>query len=190
MRYYKLLYNFENDKGAICVKHKELYGVSKYDLEEGHYCNNWDERITLYYDPNKGERTTDFLASTFGGLVISSKFKAILENLKVGGIQYIPINIQADTDGKKLEGYYIANILNLVDALDLEHSEYKEFSAAGGKVKMLSVMVFALKRNQIENIHVLRLKNQNMPMFISEKVKLAIESNNLTGFSFHEVEVV
>ncbi len=42
----------------------------------------------------------------------------------------------------------------------------------------------------IENYNLFRLKNDAIPIFVSEKFKNIVEENSLIGFQFLEVKVV
>ena len=189
MKYYKLLYDHKNDIDFIGCLSEELYGVDQYDVEQGKCISNWDERITLIYNPNEGNRSTDYLANDLGWLVVSSEFKKILEESDITGIQYLPINVKNKLDNKELEGYFVANICNLVDALDFENSKYDLFDINENE-KMLAVEKYALKKDKVKDVNIFKISEDNIPNFVSEKLKKLIEANNLTGFDFLEVKAV
>ncbi|WP_423237339.1 imm11 family protein [Clostridium tetanomorphum] len=54
----------------------------------------------------------------------------------------------------------------------------------------MSVEKYALKKERIQNHHIFKLKGDTIPVFVSERVKDIIVSNNLLGFAFLEVKVV
>lgn len=189
MKYYKLLYDHKNDIDFIGCLSDELYGVDQYDVEQGESISHWDERITLVYNPNEGNRATDYLANDLGWLVVSSKLKKILEEADITGIQYLPINVKNKLDNQELEGYLVANICNIVDALDFENSKYDLFDIDENE-KMLAVEKYVLKKDRVKDVNIFKIGEDNIPNFVSEKFKKIIEANNLTGFDFLEVKVV
>ena len=83
--------------------------------------------------------------------------------------------------------YKIANLLDVVDALDLEHSQYDLFELDNEKI--ISVEKYALKEEMVFGHDIFRLKDDTIPIFISERIRDIIENNSLTGFAFIEVEV-
>lgn len=188
MKYYKLLYDHENDVDFIGCLSEELYGVDQYDVEQGKCISHWDERITLSYNPNEGKISTDYLANDLGWLLVSYKFKKLLEDSQISGIQYLPINVKNKIDNKELKGYFVANIYNFIDALDFENSKYDLFDIDENE-KMLAVEKYALKRDKVKDFDIFKITEDNIPNFVSEKLKKLIESNNLTGFKFLEVKV-
>ena len=58
--------------------------------------------------------------------IYSSKLKGTLEKAGVIGIQYLPIRI-LNPDGNAVGNFYIANILNLVAAFNLDNSIFNRF---------------------------------------------------------------
>lgn len=186
MRFYKLLMDGSDDRDVVayCTDTK---GFEQYELSEGKYIHNWDREITFYFDPKEGERLTDYLANNLGWFIVSERFKAILEEID-DGIQYLPINLVSKGENKILKGFSIANILNVVDALDLENSDYIVFELDGESI--YSVRKYALRKETIQSKHIIKLKGDEIPIFISEELKELIERNNITGCDFLEVKVV
>lgn len=189
MKYYRLLYDYENDIDFIGCLSQELYGVDQYDVEQGKYISYWDERITLAYDPNEGDKATDYLDNDLDWLIVSSKFKKILEEADITTIQYLKIKIKNKLDNNPLNGYFVGNICNIVEALDFENSKYDFFDIDENE-KMLAVERYVLKRSKVEDMNIFKISEDNMANFVSEKVKKLIEDNNLTGFRFLEVKVL
>lgn len=56
--------------------------------------------------------------------------------------------------------------------------------------KIVFVEKYALKSSEIVNKHIFRLKNDTIPIFVSETLKKIIEDNKFTGFEFLEVDVI
>ena len=72
--------------------------------------------------------------------------------------------------------------------LDLNNSKYDVFELDGEKI--VFVEKYALKSSEIVNKHIFRLKNDTIPIFVSETLKKIIEDNKFTGFEFLEVDVI
>ena len=78
--------------------------------------------------------------------------------------------------------------MTVIDALDLDNSKYDVFELDDEKI--ISVEKYALKSSEIVNRHIFRLKDDTIPIFISETLKKVIEDNDFTGFEFLEVDVI
>ena len=87
-----------------------------------------------------------------------------------------------------MDSYFVANIVTVIDALDLDNSKYDVFELDDEKI--ISVEKYALKSSQIVNRHIFRLKDKTIPIFVSETLKKVIEDNKFTGFEFLEVDVI
>ncbi len=189
MKYYKVMYDYENDKNAICCKSDNLFGISRYDLEKGKLLDAWDERIVFNYNVKEGHIPTDYLGNNLGWLIVSATFKNMLESTGIQGVQYFPIRIVNESTGIELHDYFVANVHTLVDALDLKHSKYDEFELDDGE-KVMSIEFHALKKETIKGNHIFRLKGDNIPLFVSEVVKDSVKRHGITGFDFLEVKTV
>lgn len=188
MKYFKLLIDFENNNNDIVCTSSEIFDIEQYEVMEGKYVEKWNEKNTLYFEPTKGARPTDYLSNDLGWFVISDKFKCILEELRISGVQYLPIRIRNTTNNEVLEGFSVCNIFNLVDALDLANSDYTEFELDENE-KIISVKKYALKSSELNGVHIFRLAGDPFGIFVSEIVKKALIDNRITGCDFLEVRV-
>lgn len=188
MKYYKLTYNFENDNNFIgCTVSKEL-NLNQYVVCEGKRVNEWDDGITFDFNPEEGSKKSDYLANSYGLLIFSDKFRNKMSYLVNENIQYLDINIRNIKNNTKLKGYKVANVIITLDALDLEHSKYDLFELEDKKI--LSVEKYALKKDEVKNCNIFKLKGDTIPTFVSEQFKSMVEENDLTGFQFLEVSIV
>jgi hypothetical protein len=108
--------------------------------------------------------------------------------MKNNKVQYLPIRARSKDESEVLD-LYLVNICNIVDALDLENSKYSVHEIDENE-KMISVQKYAIKGSMIKDIDIFRLKDHNMSIFISEKLKKAMEKNGITGCDYLEVKVV
>lgn len=86
--------------------------------------------------------------------------------------------------------------MDVIDALDLEHSDYfeiqldeygYEYEEEDEEKIRLIVAKYALKKDIIKGHHIFKVKKDNIRIFVSEEIKNEIEKNNLVGFCFWEV---
>lgn len=187
MQYYKLMLDDSCEDDIMCHC-EETYGIEQYELKKGKFFNSWDQRITFYYDPNEGERQTDYLANNLGWFIVSSKLKGVLDGLEKDNIQYFPVRIINKCTNEPLEGYFVANIINVVDALCLDHSKYSVFELDGEKI--YSVQKYALTKENVAGKHIFKLKCDEIPVFVSEEFREEVEKIGIIGCDFQEVKVV
>ncbi|KAJ49094.1 hypothetical protein BD780_000955 [Clostridium tetanomorphum] len=188
MKYYLLSYDYENDDDYIIVTANEVAEKYNYDMFKGEHLESWDNDIKFYYTKDDGNMLTDYLATDNRWLVVSQKFRNVIDKIECNSIQYLDIKIINKQTNDTNDTYKVANVINVLEALDLENSKYDIFEL--GDEKIISVEKYALKKERIQNHHIFKLKGDTIPVFVSERVKDIIVSNNLLGFAFLEVKVV
>jgi len=67
---------------------------------------------------------------------ISSRFATILNELEKARVQFLPLNINGVGDST-LPGYKVANVINVVDAINYEKSTYSIFELDDEKFMIL-----------------------------------------------------
>ena len=188
MRYFKLAYDFENDDNYVIVTSNNNFEDYDNKIVKGEFVNDWNKEIKFEYNIEDGKIFTDYLASDNGWVIVSKKFRDIMKEITKECIQYLDINIVNSMTGEEDKSYKVANIIKLVDALDLENSTYDFFELDDEKI--LSVEKYALKKEEISNYDIFKLEGETIPIFVSERFKKIVEENSLVGFKFLEVKVV
>ncbi|WBW96093.1 imm11 family protein [Oceanirhabdus sp. W0125-5] len=193
MKYYKIIDSDEyiNPDDIICYTDEEFenkFKIKHYDLNEGRLLQDYSEKIIFYYDRHNGNIPTDYISNDLGWLIISLKFKKILESIGVYNVQYIPIEIREKTTNDILIGYNIVNIIGLVDGLNLNESVYKVLKVRNKEY--ISVTKPALDINKLKGLHLARVKDCVFVTFVSEALIKELLNNNITGCDFLEVKVV
>lgn len=186
MKYYKLMYDYQNDNDVINCTVENLNNFNRYDVEKGLSISNWDIGIRMSFESGDGIRFSDYVANNMGWFVVTQRFKEILEKVQNFGLQIIPIDVINRLDSNLHATFYLVNICSLLDGLDLEHSKYSVFST--GKEKLTSVKVYSLKKDAISGHHIFRVKESTLAIFVSEILKEELEKNKITGCDFLEVK--
>lgn len=129
---------------------------------------------------------TDWICEVHGWLVVSQRFVDAVKNLKNGNIQYLPVKIDAVQSQMQGEKYYVANVIKVIDAVDYENSDYFETPL------FRQVARYSLREESIMKNHIFIAKEDivSRRVFVSEKLKKAIEDAKLLGFHFTPVKVV
>ncbi len=187
MKYYKLSFDMKMNGNIIC-HYENDFEINQNSLVTGKIFEFWDDRFEFYYIKDEGNIWTDYLFNDKGWFLISSKFKRILETINTD-IQYFSVNIKEKDDEKKTKEYYVANIIKVVDALCLHKSKYFE-TYIDGIGSIYTVSKYGIYSNKTEDADMFKLANrQEIPIFISEKLKCILELENITGVSFVEINV-
>lgn len=188
MKYYKLLMDASGENDIVC-HYRDSFDIQEYELCEGKNFNNWNENFEFYFDSAEGNVATDYLANDMTWFVVSQKLKDALDELNTK-VQYFKVKIKEETGNQLIEDYYVANIINLVDSLCLDESDYFETNIDGiGTI--YSISKFAIYENKVQENDVFKLPNrQEIPIFVSERFKKIVEQRNITGMEFLEVKTV
>lgn len=186
MNYYKLRYDMDKyEKNGIMVHHNDLQGLDIHMVRNGSFIELWDENFSFDFDLSEGDKVTDYICNNLSWFIVSDKFKRAIEYMSITGIQYLPVNIINKNNGERLEDYYVANICNLVDCINMEKSEYID---CGNNIKLF--ISFVIEEDKIEEKDIFRIKGSNTSIIVSDKIKDIIKVNKLKGFDFEKVEVI
>lgn len=101
----------------------------------------------------------------------------ILNKLGIDNIQYIPVDIQAPDDTLE-EGYSIANIIGLIDAVDIDNSTLGEKI---GNIRQ-TLYSFTINEEKTNGLHIFRVLHAPSLIIIDQWLKEQLLA--------HEVEEV
>lgn len=160
MKYYKIIDSdeYKNPNDIICYAencYESKYNIKHYDVNQGLFLKDYNDGITFYYDEKNGSKVTDYISNNLGWIIISPRFKTILEVVGVNNVQYIPIEIRGQSTNDVIMGYSIVNIINLVDGLSLESSVYKVRKVRSQEY--ISVIKPALDSIKLRGLHLVRV---------------------------------
>ncbi len=179
--YYKLW--FAETEGAICTE-ADLKGVSKYFIYDPEPVKEWPEGVTFYAE---GELFEDYLFPTVvDWVLISERVKRALEELgATEGVQFLPIRVIRKETGEEVPGYYVLHVWRHIAALDEEHTKFIE--PRHEEYPELDIAVVALRREALRGVDIFRLKESNVSIYVSRRVKRRLEEMGATGFKWIRV---
>lgn len=185
MKYFKLILDDSNDNDVV-VHCEDTHGFEQYELKEGNFLENWNDNITFYFNLYDGNRFTDYLANNLGWFIVSKKFKDLIKKIEED-VQFLPVNIVDFESKYQIENdeYFVANVLGIVDALNLENSDYSVMDLDGEKI--YSVRKYAVSEDKINNKNLFKLKGDEIPLFVSETFKRLVKESNIIGCEFLEI---
>lgn len=188
MKYYDLIYDDEHNKNAILLEiNEESLGFNRYDTEMGIPFKKWNENIEINYSREKNSYITDYIDNDLAWLLITERFKTVLEKYDLGNVQFLPVTAVSKDGSEEIRGYLL-NICNIPDALNRKESKYSVHKV--GKEKWLSIQRYVLTESQIGPYDIFRIKDDYFTVFVSERIKKAIKDNKITGCDFVEIKVV
>lgn len=175
--YYKLW--FAETGGAICEE-ADLKGISRYFIYRPEPVEEWPEGVTFYAE---GSPLEDYLFPTVvDWVLISERVKQVLEGLEVEGVQFLPIRVVRKETGEEVPGYYVLHVWRHIPALDEEHTKFIELR--DGKYPERIIAVVALRWEAIKDVDIFRLKEQDVSIYVSRRVKKRLEEIGATGFKW------
>ena len=188
MRYYKLVYDFDNDDDYVILKSNSEMDIYDDDISNGKCISYWNIDTKFEYNEVEGKILSDYLAADNGWIVVSDRFCRIMSELFEGAVQYLDVVVANKTTNEEYNTFKVLNVINHLNALDLDNSKYDVFEYGDNKV--LSVEKYVLKKSILKNLHIFKLSDETIPVFVSESVKKLIENSFLTGFQFVEVKTI
>ena len=197
MKIFKLCYDYAEDPNIknlpikVVIDESSL-GFDRYDADRGKVFTEWNDKIVATYEYEEGRPITDYVSNVLGWFMVTERFKDLLIDLNIEGLQFHPITLKCSNMDREDIVVYLANILTLVDeaAIDLERSKYSIWELEEYGIRMLSVKRYCLKSSFIQGHDIFRPSHSVSAIFSSERLKKAVEENGITGCNFREIEVV
>lgn len=173
---------FSEVKSALIAQDYDFRGFNDDVLSEGHYVQNWpiDVQITV-----SGKKPPDNLFCPLKPWhLVSKKVKNIFEKHDIKGVQFLRPKI-VQQSGIEIQGYYILNVIEMVDGLDYEHTTWMTDQKWEVEYPQLNIVKIALKQSSVTNKDIFRILPSKVEVIISERLKTALEGENAgMGFKF------
>lgn len=188
MKYYKLLYDYENDDFYINCDEPCIGDLDEYCVKKGIPLEKW-QNVSFKYDSREGNVLSDYAANSLTWLVISKKcYQSIQKIIADNGVQFLPVQLIDRSEIQRPINYYVSNVVDMVeDAIDMEKSKYTMFGSGDNKV--VSFLKYVLRKEVIKGHHIFKLKEAPFSVFVSEQIRASIIQNGMTGFDFLEIAV-
>lgn len=164
-------------------KYQLLEGISRLD--------GWHPEMTAQFSAHRPEGMilNDYVNTSFGWLLISGRFKTLLEDdtLHLEHVEYLPLKINNHKGRLASDDYWIVNFLAPVEGVDRERSVYQADAASADRISIFDAL--ALR----EEVHeagppVFRLKEQPRLILVREDLVRRVEELGLTGMEFIDTE--
>jgi hypothetical protein len=191
-RWYHPLECMNTVSNPLVVSLANLNGMDEWDLQTGRFFERWDESSWFRSgSPENDGDPDDVLQDHIGSLPIySSRLQTALRAAGITGLQYLPVQVFR-SDGKLIKGFAIANILDVIPALDLSRSEYPVYGDnwPDRKGEIRAIKRAVVRRDALEGYDIVRLKEYPLYICVSQRFKDTFEAGGFTGYAFKELEV-
>lgn len=131
----------------------------------------------------KGITLPDFVSNTVQLAIVSRKLKQTLDEHAAANIEYLPISIANHKGRVSGNDYYIANLLDHHDCIDMERSEVEQL---GMEPEFLSGL-FRLHITEDRVPHeakLFRLKSMPSAILIRDDLRATVDVAGLTGVKY------
>ena len=158
-----------------------------------------DHMPTMLYPTKKVTKFPDYFTSAGPGLVVSEKFKSVVESLEPDRHQFFPIKIMSKSKKEHLADMFIMIICNRVDTVHAEKTNYyfaKNIFWARrstnrddpNRMKWKGKDRLVLDSDKIGGHHLWIDKHLFDSPFMSNELKAALEAADMHHVTFDEVE--
>ncbi len=120
---------------------------------------------------------------TIGIPLISSNFKSIFYDLVDLEIELIPAII-IDKNGNKNEKFFALNILQVIKCLDKEKSIFDYEVDEEDGFESYTIQKYFIESNALSSSSIVRMKEHDSFIIVTEKFKQRCENANLKGIGF------
>ncbi|TVZ37554.1 hypothetical protein P886_1895 [Alteromonadaceae bacterium 2753L.S.0a.02] len=132
-------------------------------------------------------RLPDYAVSDLGCPVVSEKFKNLLEGLGIKNIQYFPASLAENTGAAPKPGFYAANIIGLVDIINLDESE-ADVMERRGKISVFSIDELVLNEVPPSAGEIFRARYFSRLLLAGDKLVDCVASQGIAGVRFVTAE--
>ncbi len=107
--------------------------------------------------------------------VFSSRSIEVLNDLMADSVEILPLRCRKGD-------YYAINVLNVLDCIDYESSEFKKFENSG---RIMRFIKYSFKPNYVNGKHIFKIVDEPVRRpFVSDEFRNRVLDNELVGFKF------
>jgi hypothetical protein len=173
---------FSEVKGALIAQDYDFHGFNDEVLSEGQYVQNWPLGIQITVS---GKKPLDNLFCPLKPWhLVSQMVKNVCEKHDIVGVQFLQLKI-VHQSGVEIPGYYILNVVEIVNGLDFEHTTWMTDQKWDVEYPQLNIFKIALKKSLVTNKDIFRILPSKVEVIVSKRLKTILEEENADmGFKF------
>ncbi|KFE70576.1 Imm43 family immunity protein [Hyalangium minutum] len=129
----------------------------------------------------------DFVFNFDDALYVSSKVRAILEQLETPELEFLPVSIKDHKGAVAAKDYFILNPVGTQDIIDMKKSDVVMDSLIEGEISRIKKLVLQPKAVD-KGAHLFRATNMPDLIVIDDKVRTAFEKQGVTNYQLFKAE--
>lgn len=171
---------------------EDLGGFDENEFARGSKTNGW-KGGWIKSNSRKTDGTPDDVLQNHLGLpIFSPRLRQALDDSEVTGIEYLPVEVLR-SDGSSLGTFAIANVICVVQALDLERSDYDVFPdtyfAVEDRGRISALRRAVLRAEGLNTFDIIRTKEYKAAIYVSKKIVDLFKVGGFSGASFAPVRL-
>ena len=139
----------------------------------------YEEKETLIYNIKEDGLPTMFHFAGAFIPVVTEEIKNEIFEIENESIQFVPVKVE-----KQEKNFFIINVLEICDCIDMVDSQYIEFNQP--PLPKYSFYKLILDQSKI-NSHIIRPQNWSTAFIVSNTIKKVLEKYNMDGIIFKKV---
>ena len=158
-------------------------------LRKGVKLEPWPDDVKFHMDPNypKAIQLGDCINNLPGAIVVSKRLKKLIEAAKPANVEYLPVSIINHKGKVASADYFIVNPYRLQDCIDQKQSVLK-WNAIDPDLIVTCKKLIIDEGKVAKGSKIFRLKHFPFPIFVERALAEKIESEEMTGIIFTEIE--
>lgn len=166
----------------------------EWDFRSGRLIRNWPGEAWVRATRPENDGVPDDVLQTFLPLLIFSiRLQKALSEMGIGDVQYLPLTVQG-YGGCSLNGFAIANILAVRDALAVDQSRVTRFRedwiVPERRGEISGIMKAVLIGSSLDGADIIRLVSYPAPVYVSETFRQVFMQGGFTGLGFVKMKVI
>lgn len=190
MTYYMMIEELDSDDDLVIEDEPDYMkshdGIS---FEEGKVVYQPIPKIYHEFEASSSSEINEvIIAPLFQGPLVSKYVKASFDELEVDNIQFFPVELYHKNAEKKLDDYYIMNVVGSFDPIDYDKSEIEYYGTPEEKdIADIESLTF-IPTDDLRLPKIFRLKPY-LPLLVAHQaVKDSFEELGITGVKFYKPE--
>jgi hypothetical protein len=184
---YSVILDHYDETHVVLTDTPQAIEETSFQLTDGiPLAEEWPADVRFRFSKNRkdGLTLTDYIDNSFQWLIISPRFRTLLEDLEPQGIEFLPIEIRNHKGRLAADDYCLANLFPLVEAVDRPRSVFKLDSLSPPDGIFTFEKLALLQQVEAGDRVVFRLKEQPMLILVRDDVAHRVEELGFTGMRF------
>jgi len=184
--YYVLTYETFSETEAQQLPRPKLPGRDDLAFDDGIPVQDPPQRVRFIMTRSERGDLGDYVLSGMPGLLISERFRLALEKGGVDNVQYIPADIEDQIGGQTYSNYFMANVIGIVDCIDMSKSKLTMRAALPDKIRDIDEL--HIDEPRACDLPLFRLARKSTLVLINESLQKVLAAAALRGVGLTPAE--